>query len=613
MKSIKTKIFGGLAFLFIVILILSISGIIFLNKLSQGSKGTIKNNYASIQYTVEMLRETDNVYSLVSNLKYTVPAKDTITKVYDTSKKILFENLNLQSNNITEVGEAAVCKKLQVDCAKFIALSDSIITNEKEIKNDILLQNFNRTYKEFKNEISIAYGLNMRAVLRRNETADKTADSAIIIMGIVGALSIIITLSFILGFPNRIINPIKELTAKIKAISERNYNQKLEINSHDELGELASAFNIMSVRLKEYEQSNLAKLLFEKKRMDAVIQNLQDGVIIIDKDKKIIHINKTALSLSGSKEEDVIDHNIAEVANKNDLIKEIIDLMAPGTEVGRAQKPIKIIMQGKEQFYSVEDYDISINSGTNEGSNVVGSVFILRNITSFQQRDAAKTNLIATVSHEFKTPLSSINLSLKLLEDNRIGQLNDEQKKIMSSIRTQNNRLSKVVNELLDYSQAETGNIRLKLGPVRPEDVVDLSITALMMLISEKNIQLETKIEENLPDIHADLEKTVWVLVNILSNAIRFTPNNQTIHIAANLEKDSVYFSVKDEGPGISEEELPRIFDKFVQVGKATKGTGLGLTISKEFVQAQRGKIWVESKFGEGSKFIFCLPIFISA
>ena len=127
-----------------------------------------------------------------------------------------------------------------------------------------------------------------------------------------------------------------------------------------------------------------------------------------------------------------------------------------------------------------------------------------------------KTNLIATVSHELKTPLSSINLCLKLLEDNRIGTINEEQKGLLNSIRQQSTRLSKVVNELLDYSQAETGNIKLKITEIRPEDIVELAVIALMMLLSEKNIQLETELSEPLPSIKADIEKTVWVLVNII-------------------------------------------------------------------------------------------------
>ena len=385
---------------------------------------------------------------------------------------------------------------------------------------------------------------------------------------------------------------------------------RIKVNSNDEMGKLAGSFNVMVQRLKEYEETNLDKILFEKKRMDAVVRNLQDAVLILDEDRKIIMINESTLKLTGLKEADIIDRYAPDIAARNDLVRTMISgiMAAPNEEPGNDIHPVKIVIDGKEQYYSIENIAVDIKSSVNR-HNLIGYIVMLKNITRFQERDAAKTNLIATVSHELKTPLSSINLSLKLLEDNRIGAVNDEQKNIIKSIRQQSTRLSKVVNELLDFSQAETGNIKLKITNVKPEDIVELGVVSLTMLMAEKNIQVETVIQPNLPIIRADLEKSVWVLVNILSNAIRYSPVNG--HIIINVQQDDgfVDFEVKDSGPGISEEDCRKIFDKFVQVGdKKSIGTGLGLAIAKEFVQSQKGDIRVESKVGEGSKFSFTLP-----
>jgi signal transduction histidine kinase len=166
-----------------------------------------------------------------------------------------------------------------------------------------------------------------------------------------------------------------------------------------------------------------------------------------------------------------------------------------------------------------------------------------------------------------------------------------------------------MVNELLDFSQTETGNIKLKISKVRPEDIADLSVTAIMMLLSEKKIQINLNLADNLPDVKADLEKTVWVLVNLITNAIRYTPESGYIDLSAENENEFIKFSVHDQGPGISKEDQDKIFKRFVQVGNKNKGTGLGLAISKEFVQAQGGKIIVESEPGKGSTFSFFLPV----
>jgi PAS domain S-box-containing protein len=614
MKKIKNKIFAGVASLFIVIILLSVLGIVFINRIAQSSKGTIKDNYRSVEYATEMAKNLNFIYEYaigrIYNKDKSMPASEADNNKLKTSIKEFERNLYLESNNITEIGEAETAGAVQQNYKTFSAAINDIQNNKFTSGTDEL--NIVRSYFEATNEnIYDLYKLNINAILKRNVVAENSAEQVTIYMAVVGSLSIILTLFFILRFPGKIVSPITELTNKIIAISERNYNQQLSITSNDEMGELAMAFNVMVQRLKEYEETNLDKLLFEKKRMDAVVRNLQDAVMILDENRNIIMANDATLKLTGLKENDIISKYAPDIAAKNDLVRTMITniMSSPYEDQPNDIQPIKIVCDGKEQFYSLETIAVDIKSSVNK-DNLVGYILMLKNITRFQERDAAKTNLIATVSHELKTPLSSINLSLKLLEDNRIGAVNEEQKGIIKSIRQQSVRLSKFVNELLDFSQAETGNIKLKITSVKPEDIVELGVVALTMIMAEKNIQAETIIQPNLPAIRADLEKSVWVLVNILNNAIRYSPVNSQIIINVIQGNGFVEFSIKDSGPGISEENSKKIFDKFVQVGdKKSAGTGLGLAIAKEFVQSQKGDIRVESKVGEGSIFTFTLPI----
>ncbi|MDR3625957.1 MAG: ATP-binding protein [Ignavibacteriaceae bacterium] len=614
MKKIKNKIFAGVATLFIVIIILSVLGIVFINRIAQSSKGTIKDNYRSVEYATEMSKNLNFIYEYaigkIYNKDKSLPASEVDNNKLKTSIKEFERNLYLESNNITEIGEAETAGAVQQNYKTFLAAINDIQNNKFTSGTDEL--NIVRSYFEATNEnIYDVYKLNINAILKRNIVAENSAEQVTIYMAIVGSLSIILTLFFILKFPGKIVSPITELTNKIIAISERNYNQQLNITSNDEMGELARSFNVMVQRLKEYEETNLDKLLFEKKRMDAVVRNLQDAVMILDENRNIIMANDATLKLTGLKENDIISKYAPDIAAKNDLVRTMITniMSSPYEDQPSDIQPIKIVCDGKEQFYSLETIAVDIKSSVNK-DNLVGYILMLKNITRFQERDAAKTNLIATVSHELKTPLSSINLSLKLLEDNRIGAVNEEQKGIIKSIRQQSVRLSKFVNELLDFSQAETGNIKLKITSVKPEDIVELGVVALTMIMAEKNIQAETIMQPNLPSIRADLEKSVWVLVNILNNAIRYSSVNSRIIISVIQANGFVEFSIKDSGPGISEENSKKIFDKFVQVGdKKSAGTGLGLAIAKEFVQSQKGDIHVESKVGEGSTFSFTLPV----
>jgi two-component system, NtrC family, sensor histidine kinase KinB len=297
-----------------------------------------------------------------------------------------------------------------------------------------------------------------------------------------------------------------------------------------------------------------------------------------------------------------------DVAAHNDLIREIYKSVLNKNSDSDI-KPIRIARNGKELFFNIEAEEIITYSESEKKETSIGNLIMLRDITKYQERDKAKTNLLATVSHELKTPLSSINICLNLLNDKRIGEMNDEQKEVVKSLRQQSNRLSRVINELLDYSQIETGNIRLRFTRIKPEVVIDIGITTLMIQISEKNIELKTEIEEGLPEINADLEKLVFVFINLLNNAIRYSKHEAEIKVEIKKVNNEVMFSVKDNGPGISEEDREKLFQRFTQVGnKSKQGWGLGLAISKEFIQAQNGKIWVESEVGNGSSFHFTIP-----
>jgi signal transduction histidine kinase len=608
MKKIRSKIFAGLVFLFAVIILLSVLGIVFINQLASASKGTLSDNYRSVEYTMKMLKSLDRMYDYKNGILSAGKENSAIEmndKGYSSEKQEFINNFNAERKNVTETGEKEIVNELYTNYTGFLDLIEQSPNNNISI-------NARDSYYLTRQSIVDIYNINMSAIQKINIKIEETAKRVSYWMILVGVLSIIITLSFIIKYPGSIVNPILELTDKIKAISIGNYDQQLKFSSNDELGDLASAFNIMAGRLKEYEENTLDTLLIEKKRLDAVIENLLDAVFILDENKVFLMANRGALNLTGLRREDIAGKYAPDIAMRNDLLREMIKgLVKNGDNENKDddEKPIKIIQNKKEYYFSREIIEIKTKPSGSDIERIIGYILLLKNITLFEERDVAKTNLIATVSHELKTPISSINLSLKLLEDNRIGELNDEQKNLIVSIRQQSVRLSKMVNELLDFSQTETGNIKLKISKVRPEDIIDLSVTAIMMLLSEKKIQINLNISNNLPDVKADLEKTVWVLVNLITNAMRYTAENGYIDLNAEINNDFVKFSVKDNGPGISKEDQEKIFKRFVQVGNKNKGTGLGLAISKEFVQAQGGKISVESELGKGSSFSFFLPI----
>ncbi|MFZ0453967.1 MAG: ATP-binding protein [Ignavibacteriaceae bacterium] len=609
MKTIKGKISFGLISLFAVILLLSILGILFINQLAQKSRGTIVENYSSVDYMMNMFHEFDDIYDYNLQILNGMSTKNHSSKKdYETRKNAFENNLQLETKNITEKNEANLVNTLNSSYRNYLNRFDQL-RNAKVSPDDLSI--FKQDYLSVRNSILSIYSLNMNAIKDKTNNMQSTAYNIIIYMFIVAGISIVATLFFIFSFPAKIVEPIKELTNKIKSISERKYDQKLDINTKDELGELSNAFNIMAERLKSYEAKQIDQLLFEQKRLDAVVHSFEDGILFIDESRKAVLINPTVLQLAGLEEKDILNQNVLEIASKNNLIKQICNALQTKSINGNSDiKPVKIITNGKESFFNIETEEIITFSEAEKKETFIGNLVLLRNITKYQERDKAKTNLLATVSHELKTPLSSINLSLRLLDDKRLGELNNEQKEVVITLKHQSLRLSKVINELLNYSQIETGNIKLSFSQIKPDIVLDIGITALMMQISEKSIALKTSIEEGLPEIRIDLEKVVFVFINILNNAIRYSKKGGEIKIQVRALNAQVEFSIKDNGAGILKEDQDKLFQRFTQLGgNSIHGWGLGLAISKEFIEAQNGKIWVESEIARGSKFSFSFPI----
>ncbi len=560
---IKSKLSLGILFLFIVIMLTAIVGLFAINRLADESKNILKANYESIVYAKNMQSDLDQFET------------KNLSPIGDFEK-----NLEAQEKNITEPGEQEVTASLR-DSFEKLRLHDTSIS----------LIPFMRTQIYRINE------LNMNAIVRKSKETEQTADKAKLNLAILGTLSFLLSFSFLLNFPGYIANPIKELTAGIRQIANKNYSQRINIEKSDEFGELADAFNSMAKQLDEYENSNLAKIIFEKRRIETIINGMKDPIIGLDENRNILFVNTTAIKILGINETDLIGKYAPDIALKNDLLRNL--LTDNSTDI-----PLKIYADSKESYFSKEVLSITAEE------KAIGSVILLRNITQFKELDLAKTNFIATISHELKTPIASIKMSLKLLEDERIGSVNDEQAKLIKNIKEDSQRLLSITGELLDLAQVESGKIKLQKQFVEPRSIIDYAGNALKVQAEQKNIAIKIDCP-NLPKVNCDLEKTAWVMVNFLSNAIRYSPENSEILIQAKQTKDGILFSTTDYGKGIDPKYQSKVFDKFNKIpsGEAGKsGTGLGLAISKEFIESQNGKIGLESSVGKGSRFYFTLP-----
>ncbi|MBG6188326.1 ATP-binding protein [Flavobacterium sp. CAN_S2] len=570
--KIKTKLNLGVGLLFLMIIILSLVAAFYIFSIKKDTENILKANYNTLEYSRNMLLSLDEINE----------NEEKAITIFET-------NITKQIANITEAGEDKATYNLQKNF-DFLKENRTDETLKSQIRQDI--------FKIMK--------LNMNAIKQKSDIAKHTAETANFWIAVTGTLCFLIAFNLLVNLPNNIANPIKELTDSIKEIANKNYSQRVNFMNHNEFGDLAKSFNIMAEKLQEYNNSNLYKLSFEKKRLETLINNMHDPIIGLDNQGLVLFANDEALKIIGLKTEEVIGKLATTLALTNDLMKSLVinDL----SNEKQKSLPMKIFADGKESYFEKETLNITIKPTGEDQTIDIGDVIILRNITVFKELDFAKTNFIATVSHELKTPISSIKLSLQLLEKTETGTINEDQKQLIESIKDDSQRLLKITGELLELSQLETGNIKLNIEKSNPYEIINYASEAVKVQAEQKQIELVIETEQNLPDIKADSEKTAWVLINFLTNAITYSTENSTIIVKLKNENSQVVFQVIDTGKGIDNRYKTKVFDKYFQVpGSHKSGTGLGLAISKEFIEAQNGTIGVESELGLGSTFYFKL------
>ena len=571
--KIKTKLTLSVGLLFLMIILLSAVGALYINALKKDTENILVANYNSLEYSKNMLLALEeNTIKALSEFKV---------------------NLEKQEKNLTEIGEKETTGNLRKN-----------FTEYTKNQSDFISQ------KSIRAEIFKIMEVNMKAIQRKSDLAKQTAEVATLRIALVGAICFLIAFSLLVNLPSSIANPIKELTESIKQIAAKNYSRRVNFVNHNEFGELATSFNTMAEKLEEYNDSTLATLMIEKKRIETLINNMHDPVIGLDEKMKIIFVNEEATKTIGLPQAEMLGKFAQDLSLRNDLIRSLIrDITVPLTNIGKEKaQTIKIFADNKESYFEKETLNISIVPTGEQIKKTIGYVVILRNITEYKELDFAKTNFISTVSHEFKTPISSIKMSLQLLENEKIGAINQEQKNLIESIKDDANRLLDTTTELLNITQVETGKIQLSIIPTEPKAILEYAINANKTQAEQKQIQLKTDYPKDLPMVAADSEKTAWVLINLISNAIRYSHENSTINLSIIVDDQHVKFVVKDSGQGIAPQYQDKVFDRYFRVpGTKKEGTGLGLAISKEFIEAQNGQISMKSDFGAGSVFTVTL------
>ncbi|MBP9901036.1 MAG: HAMP domain-containing protein [Verrucomicrobia subdivision 3 bacterium] len=432
---------------------------------------------------------------------------------------------------------------------------------------------------------------NGRKIQRINRTIP-----SLLLLALVLALGISGYASFKLD--KAILKPIQTLTNAAREIGHGNLEQTVPVLSNDELGELAVTFNKMAAQLNTYRQSTTEQILRLHRTMEAALASFSDPVFIMDTQGRIELNNRAAqtlsaqLALNGALPPRLAEATAAVLRSNQDFLPDSFD------------EVLTLRVSGEEKSFLPR-----IHLMRETDTRPVGVAVVLHDVTRFRLLDDAKTNLVATVSHELKTPLTSVRMVLHLLLEKSLGPLTKKQDELVTTARKDSERLIRILDELLDIARLEAGAASLVREPVHPADLVQFIVDEARRSAAEAGVTLTPTVEPGLPPVLVDRQKIGHVFHNFITNAIKYSPRGAQIHVSANSNADrGVQFSVRDQGPGIAAEFQVRIFDRFFRVpGQMKRGAGLGLTIAREVVVAHGGRVGVRSQPGQGSEFYFVL------
>jgi two-component system phosphate regulon sensor histidine kinase PhoR len=388
------------------------------------------------------------------------------------------------------------------------------------------------------------------------------------------------------------VDPVKKLTAVSKRMADGDLNQEIAVTSRDEVGELARAFNRMAMQVKQ----TMAAVTAERDRMEVIFSHMGDAILVVDGDSVVNTLNRAAEKVFQTSREQAIGRHFIEVVRDYE-----IDTLLQRCLTAKEQQKGLVGVSPKRQLLGVIVTPFQGESGC---------VVLVQDLTELRRLETVRRDFISNLSHELRTPITSLKALTETLYEGAIDQPSVA-KEFVSKMNVEVDRLAQMVQEMGDLSRIESGEAPPKRSPVNIADVATRAVERLRAQADRAGLQVKLETASGLPAVSADEGRIEQVLVNLVHNAIKFTPPGGRIDITAKVDGNHLLVSVSDTGVGISTDDLPRVFERFYKADRARAGggTGLGLAIARHVVEAHGGKIWAESVEGRGATFSFSIPL----
>lgn len=590
--KLRTRLFFSISALITVALLGLALGLVSVMQMAKSQESLIHENFVSLDTGLKLRQNLGDQLVMMLN---EVPAQDKLEKLQSEFRELLAQGVEHDEQSNVDNGFLGV----RSDYEKFLQAYDQSRETPRALRdNSELSERFNT----LRNNLVAAHRQALSNISQVEAQARERALWVASLLGLVGLAVLGIGFITAHGIARRFGAPIEALAKAADNIGRGNFEVTLPISPAEEMNLLTRRFGIMAEALRQHQVTNVDELLAGQQRLQAVLDSIDDGLLMIDRQGRLEHLNPVAQRQLGW-DEDRLGQGLGEALQRPELDEQLYLTLRGGT-LERAPEDLEIEVDGESRLLTYSLTPVSHTKG-----HILGAVMVLHDVTEQRAFERVRSEFVLRASHELRTPVTGMHMAFGLFRERAKFPADSRESDLLDTVNEEMQRLMQLINDLLNFSRYQNGLQKLTLAPCSIDELLEHARLRFQDQAQDKGIILSIEAEEPLPRLHADRVQLERVLDNLLDNALRHTPENGLIRLQARRHGERVIISVEDNGEGIAYGQQGRIFEPFVQVGRKKGGAGLGLALCKEIVQLHGGRMGVYSRPGQGTQFYMALPL----
>ncbi|GFZ73369.1 PAS domain-containing sensor histidine kinase [Pseudomonas amygdali pv. eriobotryae] len=590
--KLRTRLFLSISALITVALLGLLLGLVSVMQMARTQESLIQHNFAILDLGLKLRQNLGDQLVLMTGANRDQAELERIQSQFE-------ELLEEGSVQYTQQNVRNGFEKTKGDYRQFI-------DTWKQYGNDVRgIRGVPQLSDSFDNLRNGLLAVHRKALENISSAEINSRDRALWIAGLLGLVGLaVLCIGFVTahGIARRFGAPIEALAKAADRIGEGDYEVTLPISSAAEMNLLTRRFGIMAEALRQHQATNIDELLAGQQRLQAVLDSIDDGLLMIDRQGHLEHLNPVAQRQLGW-DESRLGQSLGDALGRPEL-DEQLHLVLRGGTLERAPEDLAIEIDGESRLLTYSMTPVSHTKG-----HILGAVMVLHDVTEQRAFERVRSEFVLRASHELRTPVTGMHMAFGLLQERLHFAPETREADLLNTVTEEMQRLMQLINDLLNFSRYQNGLQKLKLAPCSIETLLEEARARFEDKALEQDIVLMLDMQEPMPRLHADQSQLERVLDNLLDNALRHTPQNGLIRLQARRHGERAIISVEDNGEGIAYGQQGRIFEPFVQVGCKKGGAGLGLALCKEIVQLHGGRMGVYSRPGQGTQFYMALPL----